>query len=118
MRAIVKRSLLAVLPLAGVLLFTMPALAHDSHHREHDKLDDLHREYHQHSYSKSQHRRFHKWLKQEHRGSHRDRYRGSRGYDNDRWYYSQRSYDDDCSRPRYYGPTYYGQQWRSSFRYR
>src|SRR5262245_61901981 len=118
MRAIGKRFLLAVLPLAGVLMFTMPVLAHDNDNWERDKLDDLHREYHQHPYTRSQHRRFHKWLKQEDRDSYRDRYRGYRGYDDDRWYYSRRSYDDDCYRPRYYGPAYYGPQWWSSFFYR
>jgi hypothetical protein len=121
MRAIVKRSLLAVLPLAGVLLFTAPASAHDDYRHynwEHDKFDDLHREYHQHPYSKKQHQRFHKWLNQDYRDSQRARYRGYRGYDDNRWYYSRRSYDNDCSRSRYYGPTYYGQQRWSSFRYR
>lgn len=110
MYTVLKRTFLAVLPLAGLLMLPEMAAAHENDHRDrhersrnhfsnrhedyHDWRKDLHREYHNNRPSSGRsHQRFHRWLKRDHYDFHNDRpysYYGRRdrgryrGWDNGR----------------------------------
>ncbi|TMA51130.1 MAG: hypothetical protein E6J80_13835 [Deltaproteobacteria bacterium] len=77
MRPKLKKPFLVTLSLAGLLLLNSPASAHDDwqyerfrnelgevHQGDHDDLNALHQEFHEHPYSKREHRRFHRWFKE------------------------------------------------------
>ena len=113
MKITLKKTLLAVLPLAGLLLINSPASAHDDwqherfhdqlgdlHEQEHENLGALHQEFHEHPYSRREHQRFHRWLNREHQGFHNELYDWHRGYHDRDWYRDQR-----------YGGNYYGGQY-------
>jgi hypothetical protein len=120
MQAKLKKIFLAALPLVGLLFFSPAVFAHDNdwqHERFHNRLGEMHREFHEHPYSKWEHKRFHRWLKREHRGFHNDRdwgYGGQRYYDNDRyrggWYGSRDYYGNGgyYGGRNYYNNNYYG----------
>lgn len=85
MYTVLKKTLLAALPLAGLLMLPYPVLAYDNddwgHHERyrdrhgdyHDGREDLHDEYHETLPSKRGHRRFHRWLNRDHYDFHDDR---------------------------------------------
>ena len=117
MYPVLKRTFLAALPLAGLLMFPEMAAAHeddhqgrdrrfrnyssDRHEDYHDWRKELHRQYHQSPSSERSHRRFHRWLDREHDDCHndwsyydrRDRGRHRGWYGNQRWY-GNRDYQD------------------------
>src|SRR5215475_2966928 len=103
MRLRFTNTLLAALPLAGLLFVTPAAFAyHDSWEHEgiHEDLDRMHEEFHQFPHSKREHRRFHKELKREHKALDRslrddwNRYGSNRsGYG--RYSYGRPYYDRD-----------------------
>jgi hypothetical protein len=126
MNTTLKKTLLAALPLAGLLFLNVPASAHDDwqherfhdklgdlHEQEHENLDALHEEFHEHPYSRREHRRFHRGLNREHNDFHNDLYDWHGNYhDRDRGW--GRRYDDDYYRGQYGvqqpdGYGYYGQ---------
>lgn len=131
MSTAVKRTFLAALPLAGLLMLPGMAAAHGDDHQDrhgryrdhssgrhedyHDWRKDLHREYHQYPSSKRSHRRFHRWLDRDHddfhddwsyydrhdRGRHRGWYQGKHRG----WYGNQRWYGNrDYRDGRWYYP--------------
>ena len=85
MYTVLKRTFLAALPLAGLLLLPPVVMAHENDDRDrheryrdrhgdyHDGRKDLHREYHQDPSSGRSHQRFHRWLKRDHYDFHNDR---------------------------------------------
>ncbi len=104
-----KKTLLAALPLAGLLLINSPASAHHEEHerfhdelgglhqQEHNDLGALHQEFHEHPYNRREHRRFHNDLGDLHRDYHDRDWHGGRRYDDDDhdrggWYGGQRYY--------------------------
>src|SRR5437868_533213 len=126
MKTTLKKTLLAVLPLAGLLALNAPAFAHgdhddwqherfhdrlgDLHEQEHENLGALHEQFHEHPYSKWEHRRFHRWLNREHRGFHNDLYDWHRGYHDRDWGWGSR-YDGNYYRGQYEGRRPYGYSW-------
>jgi len=101
-----KTTLLAALPLVGLLLVSPPAFAyHDSweHDAIHDDLGQMHDDFHQYPHSRREHRRFHKELKREHRAMDRSLRDDWARYGDDRYGYDRPSYDEP-----YYGGTPYG----------
>lgn len=78
-------TLLAALPLAGLLWGAPSAFAHendwrherfhdklqDVHKRQHHQLRDLHEQFHEYPHSRQEHRQFHRWLNRDHRTAHR-----------------------------------------------
>src|SRR5712691_4627059 len=117
MKTILKKTLLAALPFAGLLLINSPASAHDDwqherfhdqlgnlHEQEHENLGALHEEFHEHPYSRSEHRRFHRWLNREHHDYHgRDR-DWDRRYDGN-YYRGQYGVQQPYGYERYYGAS-------------
>ncbi len=116
-----KKTLLAALPLAGLLLINSPASAHHEEHerfhdelgglhqQEHGDLNALHQEFHEHPYSRWEHRRFHRELNWEHRRFHNDLGDLHRDYHDRDWYGGRRYDDDDHDRGGWYGgQRYYG----------
>ena len=118
-----KRTFLAALPLAGLLILPAVVSAHDddygerhgrfhdrlseAHEDYHDGLRDLHREYHEHPYSQRSHRQFHRWLNNDHRNFHNDLddWRGSSyGWNNWGWH---RGWYQGNRRGWYGNPRYY-----------
>jgi len=119
-----KKTFLAALPLAGLLMLPYPVSAHDNNDRGrperyrdrhgdyHDGRKDLHREYHQDPSSGRSHQRFHRWLKRDHYDFHNDRpdsYYGdydrgrNRGWDrgkyrDNKWYGDQGWYGNGYDR--------------------
>lgn len=69
MYPILKKTLLAALPLAGLLVVTPVTFAHErgEHTAIHRELGDRHNDFHQSPHSRRAHRHFHKELKREHR---------------------------------------------------
>jgi len=123
MKTTLKKTLLAALPLAGLLLVNAPAFAHgdgqhesfhdrlgDLHEQEHENLGALHEQFHEHPYSKWEHRRFHRWLNREHRGFHNDLYDWHRGYHDRDWGWGRR-YDGNYYRGQYGVQQPYGYGW-------
>ena len=113
MKTTLKKTLLAALPLAGLLLLNSPVSAHDDwqherlhnnlgdlHEQEHDNLDALHQQFHEYPSSRREHRRFHRSLKREHQDFHNDIYDWHRDY-HDRDRYWDRRYDGDDYRGQY-----------------
>jgi len=122
MKTPLKKTLLAVVPLAGLLLVNAPAFAHGDeqqghsrdrwgnlHQQEHQNLHSLHQEFHEQPYSKWEHRRFHRWLNRDHRDFHNDLYSWRRN-DNDRDWRWGRRYSGD------YGRGQYGSPWSNDYR--
>lgn len=108
-----KRTFLAALPLAGLLIFPPLVSAHedetphqrfhdrlnDAHENYHDRLNDLHRRYHQQTYS---------YYGRHDRGKHRGWYRGKhRGWYGNPQYYDNSNYQrgSQYCPPRYYGKS-------------
>ena len=123
MRTVLKKTLLAALPLAGLLLVNTPAFAHgdeqheqfhdrlgDLHKQEHENLGALHQEFHEHPYSKGEHKRFHHWLDREHNDFHNDVYGWHDNYHNRHWGRGRR-YSGDYYRGQYWGQWPYGYGW-------
>jgi hypothetical protein len=111
MKATLKKTLLAALPLAGLLFFPLSVSAHDDEHGAlHDDLNAMHREFHNGPYNKQEHKRFHKWAKRQHKDFHRDAWYERHGYDNGDWYRGRQYYGNDYYRRRgqYCPPNYYG----------
>ena len=89
MYTVLKRTFLAALPLAGLLVLPPVVTAYDDHHRDrherfrdrrgdnhsdyHHGQKDLHREYHNRPSSDRSHQRFHRWLDRDHYDFHNDR---------------------------------------------
>ncbi len=126
MKTTLKKTLLAALPLAGLLFLNAPASAHDDwqherfhdqlgnlHEQEHENLGALHEEFHEQPYSRREHSRFHRWLNREHNDFHNDLYNEHQDYHNRDRYWDRR-YDGNYYRGQYgvqrpYGyDRYYG----------
>ena len=123
MKTTLKKTLLAALPLAGLLLVNAPAFAHGDgqherfhdrlgglHEQEHENLGALHEQFHEYPYSRREHRRFHRWLKREHKGFHNDLYDWHRGYHERDWGWGRR-YDGNYYRGQYEDQQPYGYGW-------
>src|SRR5712691_6371339 len=86
MQTYLKKTTLAVLPLAGMLFTTPIVSAHDEyqehraehqslnaeHRAEHQDLNAAHREAHEQPMTRRQHRRLHRQLERAHRAEHQD----------------------------------------------
>lgn len=118
MKAILKKTLLVALPLAGLLLAAPAAFArshHDFHRHDWGYEDDYYPSYGRHGWDD--------------RWRYEDNYYGRRGWD-DRWRYDDYSYGrggryggryydyDDDYRSRYPQPFYSDQPWWYSWMYR
>jgi hypothetical protein len=107
-----KKTVLAVFPLAGLLAAAPVTFAHErgEHAAIHQDLGNLHDDFHQRPHSRREHRRFHKELKREHRAL-------DRGLRNDWGYGYGRSYGGDYygnspyDRYGYRGRRSYGDRW-------
>ena len=140
MYTVLKRTFLAALPLAGLLILPGMAAAHENDHQDrdgrsrnhfsdrhedyHDGRKDLHREYHQDPSSGRSHQRFHRWLKRDHYDFHNDqldssygrhdrgRHRGwDRGkYRDKEWYAEQPWRDRSWDRGKYRDKEWYAEQ--------
>jgi len=123
MKTTLKKTLLAVLPLAGLLAWNAPAFAHDDwqherfhdrlgdlHEQEHQNLEALHEQFHEQPYSKWEHRRFHRWLNREHQGFHNDLDDWHRDYHDRDWGWGRR-YDGNYYWGQYEGQRPYGYRW-------
>jgi hypothetical protein len=113
MKTTLKTTLLAALPLAGLLLLNAPAFAHgdgqherfhnnlgELHEQEHENLGALHQEFHEYPYSRREHRRFHRWLNREHNGFHKELYNEHGDYHDRDWDWGRR-YDRNYYRGQY-----------------
>jgi hypothetical protein len=123
MKSNLTNTLLAALPLAGLLATAPVALAHEDwrygrsyndpageHEAYHGERDARHEDFHAMPHSRREHRRFHRQDKREHRALHRDfENEWRRGY-SDRDYYGGRYSDRDRYRDRY-SDDYYGRPW-------
>ncbi len=123
MYSVLKRTFLAALPLAGLLMLPAVATAHDddegnrherfqhrlndAHQDYHDGLRDLHGEYHEHPYSQRSHRQFHRWLNRDHSNFHGDLDDGNDSYRNGYGRGWHRGWDQGNSRGWYGNPRYY-----------
>jgi len=87
-----KKTFLA-LPLAGLLVTSLGACAHERLHRD---LGVLHEDFHAQPHTSAEHRRLHEDLRDLHEAEH------ERGYDGDR-FYDRDSYNGGG---RYYGSGY------------
>ena len=89
MKTTLKKTTLAVLPLAGLLWLTPVASAHDDwnddwqhrqfheelgeqHEAGHEALGAEHEAFHSMPHSRREHRRFHRMLNRQHRAQHRE----------------------------------------------
>ena len=96
MKISLKNTLLASLPLAGLLVTAPVAFAHGGgeHRAIHRELGDWHEDFHQMPHSRWEHRQFHRELKREHRALDRDMRENWGRDDYDRYSYGRPYYGD------------------------
>lgn len=109
MKTMWKKTLLAALPLAGLLLTAPAAFAHDHYHHRWENRQHCHPDY-----GRGWRNR---WRHDD--DDYRPGWYGGRRYDGNYrsgWYSGQRYYDrDDYYRSRYPQQSYYGPWWQSFF---
>lgn len=124
MKCTLKNTLLAALPLAGLLATTPVASAYDDwrygysygdpadeHEAYHDEQDAEHEDFHSMPHSRREHRWFHREQKRDHRALHRDLENDwQRDYTDRDWGYGAHYSTRDRYRNRY-ADDYYGSPW-------
>jgi hypothetical protein len=122
MKTVFKKTLVAALPLVGLLWGVAPASVHADdwrperfpdrfgpvHQQAYERLSGLHEEFHEHPFSRQEHDRFHQWLTREQQRAHNNYlYRHSdchegnrrwdrlydRRWDHDNWYAERQHHD-------------------------